>query len=110
MLAARPHLFSDTLVYVARAHSQAMARLIEVVERVTTLPGWKARVLAHAPAIARHAPASAGKKAPSLVLPWSNAQAAASMQALAACPPKGTVPAVPAGQPAPTAIAPLPGG
>lgn len=60
LLAARPHLFSDTLVYAARAHLQAMARLIEVVERVTTLPGWKARVLAHAPAIARHAPAAAG--------------------------------------------------
>lgn len=77
----------------------------------STSPGSFAQALAmELASIARHLPASTGKKAPSLVLPWSSAQAAASLDALATCPPKDTVPAVPAGQPAPKAIAPLPVG
>ena len=49
-----PNLFSDTRVYVAEAHLQFMADLIVVIERVVALPAWRERILAHAPAIARH--------------------------------------------------------
>ncbi len=60
LLATRPHLFSDTLVYVAAAHLQFMADLIGVIEQVVALPAWRQRVLAYAPEIARHSPAAAG--------------------------------------------------
>lgn len=57
---SHPHLFSDTLVYVAESHLRFMARLIDAVERIVAMPAWIERVLAHAPAIARHVPAAAG--------------------------------------------------
>ena len=51
---SHPHLFSHTQVYVAQAHLDFMADLIRAIERVVALPGWQARVLAGAPAIAGH--------------------------------------------------------
>ena len=60
LLASRPHLFSDTTVFVAEAHLQFMAELIAAIERVVALPPWRERVLAHAPEIARHSPRAAG--------------------------------------------------
>ena len=53
---SHPHLFSDTPVFVARQHAQAMQRLISAVEAVVALPAYREEVLARAPAIARSAP------------------------------------------------------
>ncbi len=55
-----PNLFSDTTVFVAEAHLQHMADLVDVVERLVKLPAWRARVLAYTPEIARHTPKAAG--------------------------------------------------
>ena len=60
LLATRPHLFSDTTVFVAEAHLQFMADLIAAIGRVVRLGSWRDRVLAHAPEIARHSPRAAG--------------------------------------------------
>lgn len=60
LMASRPHLFSDSVVFVSEAHLQRMARTIAAVERVVRLPAYRERVLAHAPPIARHSPAAAG--------------------------------------------------
>ena len=60
LLSTRPNLFSDTRVYVAQSHLEFMADLIRVIERIAELPAWQERVLAYAPAIARHAPKAKG--------------------------------------------------
>lgn len=60
LMAARPHLFSDTTVFVADAHLQFMADLIAAIERVVALAPWRERVFAHAPEIARYSPRAAG--------------------------------------------------
>ncbi len=60
LLATRPHLFSNTTVFVAEAHLQFMADLVEAIERIVALPSWRTRVFAHAPEIARHSPRAAG--------------------------------------------------
>ena len=60
LLKTRPHLFSDTKVYVAEAHLQIMADLISVIQRISELPAWRERVLSYAPSIARHAPKAKG--------------------------------------------------
>ena len=60
ILETRPHLFSDSMVFVGEAHLARMAEIIAAIERVVALPAWRDRVLAWAPAIARHAPAAAG--------------------------------------------------
>lgn len=59
LLLTRPHLFSDTTVFVGEAHLQRMADLVAAVERVVALPAYRARVLAWAPASARHTPRAA---------------------------------------------------
>lgn len=56
----RPHLFSDTLVFVGQAHLDAMAALATAMEEVTALPAYQEAVLAWAPEIARYAPPYAG--------------------------------------------------
>ena len=53
-------LFSDTAVFVADAHLRSMAGLIETIERVIRLPGWRERVFSWAPPIARYTPKAAG--------------------------------------------------
>ena len=54
LLDARPHLFSSTTVFVSQAVARTIAATVAAVERVSALPGYLARVLAQAPAIARH--------------------------------------------------------
>jgi hypothetical protein len=60
LLATRPHLFSDTRVYVAEAHLQFMVDLIGVIELVVGMDDWRERVFNFAPEIARHSPGAAG--------------------------------------------------
>jgi hypothetical protein len=60
VLRERPNLFSDATVFVAEAHLQFMAELIEVIDRISQLPAWQQRAFAQAPAIARHATPAAG--------------------------------------------------
>ncbi|GAB4508578.1 MAG: hypothetical protein Tsb0026_07430 [Sulfuricaulis sp.] len=59
-LAARPHLFSSTTVFVTRAQIAAMQRIIQAVESVVTLPAWHERALSRAPEIARVEPGARG--------------------------------------------------
>ncbi len=56
----RPHLFSDTAVYVSAPQVHAMTTIIEAIEHVTALPRYREAVLDWAPAIARHDPGTAG--------------------------------------------------
>ena len=60
VMAGRPHLFSDSVVFVGAEHVQRMARLVAAVERVVALPAWREHVLAYAPEIARHRTAARG--------------------------------------------------
>lgn len=60
LLKTRPHLFSDTKVYVAEAHMHDMADLVSVIHRISKLPAWRERVLSYAPASARHATSAEG--------------------------------------------------
>lgn len=60
VIEGRPHLFADSMVFVSGAHVQAMAATIAAVERVVAMPAYQARVLDHAPAIARHDSATRG--------------------------------------------------
>ena len=59
-MSTRPHLFSDTMVFVSQAHLARMARTIAVVERIVAQPAYRKRVLAYAPPLARHSPGPAG--------------------------------------------------
>lgn len=60
LLARRPLLFSDTRVYVAAEHLQAMDDFVAAMERIAALPGWQAEVLCDAPETARHASGTRG--------------------------------------------------
>lgn len=60
VFAARPHLFSDSVVFVGRRHLQRMADLVAAVEEAVALPGWQERVLGWAPASARQPCAARG--------------------------------------------------
>lgn len=53
--ATRPHLFSDSIVFVGQQHLARMAEFVSVMESIVALPTWQARVLDWAPASARHA-------------------------------------------------------
>jgi hypothetical protein len=50
----RPHLFSSTVVFLAREMAQKMTATIAAIERVIELPGYQAQALARAPALAQH--------------------------------------------------------
>ncbi|MDX9707590.1 MAG: hypothetical protein RBT86_08430, partial [Azospira sp.] len=54
IFATRPHLFSDSVVFVGRRHLQHMAELVAAVDAIVALPGWQERTLRQAPASARH--------------------------------------------------------
>lgn len=56
----RPHLFADLPVFVSRGHLESMRRAIEAIQRVVASPAYQERVLAYAPAIARHDPGTPG--------------------------------------------------
>lgn len=60
LLATRPHLFSDSMVFVSAAHLARMARIIALLERVVALPAYRERVLTYAPPLARHSPGAVG--------------------------------------------------
>lgn len=51
---SHPHLFSPVAVFVSREHLAAMREVINAIEHVATLPGYRAAAFADAPAIARH--------------------------------------------------------
>jgi hypothetical protein len=53
-----PHLFAALPVFVARKHVDEMAQVIRAVEEVAALPAYREAVLAWAPPIARHDPAT----------------------------------------------------
>ncbi len=52
LLDSRPHLFSETIVYVGQACIARMAALVRAVEEVVSLPAFRQRALAQAPAAA----------------------------------------------------------
>lgn len=56
----RPHLFSESSVFLGENCVRRMAAVIEAVERVVALPAWAARVLSWAPPSAQHAAAASG--------------------------------------------------
>jgi len=60
VLAERPHLFSDTMVYVGAECLARMAALIAAMEQIVALPAYRQRVLQRAPDIARHPTAARG--------------------------------------------------
>lgn len=51
-----PHVFAARPVFVSGADLARMADVVRAIESVVALPAWHDHVLAHAPAIARHAP------------------------------------------------------
>lgn len=53
IMQSRPHLFSDTVVFVGEACLQCMVELIGAIEAVVALPAYQQRVLVRAPEIAR---------------------------------------------------------
>ncbi|HEY5763852.1 MAG TPA: hypothetical protein VIS73_11655 [Rhodocyclaceae bacterium] len=60
MLAERPHLFADSLLFVADRHLEQMAALVAAVEAVVALPAYVERILGHSPDIARFEPRAKG--------------------------------------------------
>lgn len=50
--ATRPHLFADSVAFVAASHLEAAAGIVAAVERVVKLRAWQSTVLEHAPASA----------------------------------------------------------
>ncbi|RTL47321.1 MAG: hypothetical protein EKK46_18170 [Rhodocyclaceae bacterium] len=60
LMRQRPNLLSDTRIFLAASHRQAMADAVSALHRVAALPGWQEAVLARAPASARHATALSG--------------------------------------------------
>lgn len=51
-LAQRPHLLSGTPVFVSADHARRIRESVAALHRVSALPGYRAAVLEHAPAIA----------------------------------------------------------
>lgn len=60
LLETHPHLFSSLPVFVAPEQVRRMAAIIAAVESVVALPAYRERVLAWAPASARHDPGPLG--------------------------------------------------
>ena len=50
----RPHLFSNSPVFLSEANVAEMLRIVHAVEAATRLPGYRAAALSWAPEIARH--------------------------------------------------------
>jgi hypothetical protein len=53
LLAERPHLFSRTPVFIARAELDAMLEIIAAIEAAARTPGYQSQALSWAPPIAR---------------------------------------------------------
>lgn len=60
IVSTRPHLFADSVAFVAAHHQARMAQIIAAVERVVALPGWEGLAFEHAPAAAKVSTAAAG--------------------------------------------------
>jgi hypothetical protein len=60
LLETHPHLFADVPVFLAADHARQIQRVIDAIEAVTALPGFRERILGAAPAIARAAPLARG--------------------------------------------------
>lgn len=60
VLAARPHLFSNSPVFLSSDEIAAMLRIVHAVEAAAALPGYREAVLSWAPPIARHDPGPLG--------------------------------------------------
>ncbi len=60
VVATRPYLFSESMVFVGGEHVAQMAALISAVETVATHPTYQQMALQWAPEIARHVPATHG--------------------------------------------------
>lgn len=54
-----PHLFSARPVFISASQAERMAQVVRAIESVVAMPSYRAEVLAHAPAIARHYPGGA---------------------------------------------------
>ncbi len=50
----RPHLFSNTPVFLAKSDTDSMLRIVRAIEAAARLPGYREAALAWAPPIARH--------------------------------------------------------
>jgi len=57
---ARPHLFSNTPVFLSEGEIAEMLRIVRAIEAAAALPGYRDTVLAWAPDIARHDPGPLG--------------------------------------------------
>jgi hypothetical protein len=51
----RPHLFSETVVFVSRPMADSIARTVESIEQIIALPAYQELALSRAPEIARKA-------------------------------------------------------
>ena len=60
IVTTHPHLFSAAPVFVAQSHQSQIARIVEAIERVVALPGYRDIVLEQAPAIAQPEPPARG--------------------------------------------------
>ncbi|MGE5466731.1 MAG: hypothetical protein ACM3Y9_04835 [Ignavibacteria bacterium] len=60
VMAGRPHLFADAMVFVGTRDARRMAELIAAIERVVALPAYREHVSAWAPQIARREQPAAG--------------------------------------------------
>lgn len=60
LLATRPYMFSNSMVFVGEMHLQRMAEIIALIEQIVAQPAYQDRVLAYAPEIARYVPRAAG--------------------------------------------------
>ena len=54
-----PYVFSANPVFISRSHVRQMQQVVQAIESVTTMPGYRTQVLADAPEIARNAPNAA---------------------------------------------------
>ena len=57
---SRPHLFAESMAFIAARHVKRMADVISAIERVVALPAWQDAVLAGAPETARRPAKAAG--------------------------------------------------
>lgn len=57
---SHPHLFAALPVYVSRQHLAQVEKAVAAIHEVTCLPAWREAVLAWAPSIALHDPATPG--------------------------------------------------
>ncbi|MGC8808516.1 MAG: hypothetical protein ACP5QB_13465, partial [Thiomonas sp.] len=55
-----PHLFSAHPVFISHAHAQRMRDVVQALEHVAALPGYRAAVLDYAPAAAQRRPGNPG--------------------------------------------------